>query len=220
MHAVLIAGSTIVVVGLIIFIFHRAEKKRTAQTEELASELGLDFHPKGDPTVQGTFGELRLFNHGHSRKFANMLTGEASGVEICIFDYRYTTGGGKHQHVHSQTVIGFRSELLSLPEFELRPEGMFHKIGQAFGYGDIDFDTHPLFSKKYLLRGPNEPDIRDLFEPEKLEFFEDFGKKLVSVEAGHNRLIFFRAGKRLKPEQIRDFMEEGFRMYALFKEAP
>ena len=30
-------------------------------------------------------------------------------------------------------------------------------------------------------------------------------------------MIFYRAGKRLKPEQIRGFMEEGFRVYGEFK---
>jgi len=42
---------------------------------------------------------------------------------------------------------------LKLPFFELKPENTFHKIGQVFGYQDIDFEAFPNFSKGYLLRG-------------------------------------------------------------------
>ena len=110
----------------------------------------------------------------------------------------------------------FHSPDLSLPSFELRPEHMFHKIGQALGYQDIDFDSHPTFSKQFLLRGPNEAAIRDFFTPELLEFFESHPG--VSVEAAGDRMIFYRASKRIKPEDVRSFMEAGFKIFARLKE--
>jgi hypothetical protein len=36
-------------------------------------------------------------------------------------------------------------------------------IVSAFGYQDIDFGNRPTFSSKYLLRGPDEPSVRNLF---------------------------------------------------------
>ena len=39
-------------------------------------ELGPQFHPKGDPTVQDASGHLRLFDRGHSRKTQNMISGQ------------------------------------------------------------------------------------------------------------------------------------------------
>jgi hypothetical protein len=63
-------------------------------------------------------------------------------------------------------VISFQSSLLSLPEFELRSENMFHKIGKAFGCQDINFESHPEFSKRYLLRGADEEAVRTFFTPE------------------------------------------------------
>lgn len=216
MYVALIVAGIVSVVGLLFFVSYWIETKRTEALRETAESLGLQFFPEGDMTVQTTLGRLRLFDQGRRRKFRNMMTGRANDVEIAIFGYRYTTGSGKHQHVHQQTVISFQSDLLSLPDFELRPEGMFHKIGQAFGYKDIDFDSHPTFSKRYLLRGPNEQAIRDVFDVDVLDYFEGL-KKGTCVEAGNNRLIFYRQGKRLKPEQTREFMEEGFGVYALFK---
>lgn len=216
MELPLIIVSVLGVVGLIVFLAHKAENARTEATRGIAEDLGLQFHAEGAPTLEAVLGKLRLFNQGRRRKFKNTMTGNANNVQIAIFEYRYTTGSGKHQHTHQQSVISFESEFLSLPDFEVRPEGMFHKIGQAFGYKDIDFETHPTFSKRFLLRGPNEPAIRDLFQPALLDFFEDL-KKGVCVEAGNNRLIFYRAGKRLKPEQIRELMEEGFGVYGMLK---
>ncbi|MFK7817573.1 MAG: hypothetical protein AB8G99_02545 [Planctomycetaceae bacterium] len=218
MESIWIIAGVLGLMGVIFYFSHAAAKRRTEAMEGIAQELGLDFFQESDSSVAVSLGKLRLFDRGRKKRFMNMMTGTANGVRIAIFEYRYTTGSGKHQHTHQQTVISFQSDLLSLPDFELRPEHMFHKIGQAFGYKDIDFATHPRFSKQYLLRGPGEQQIRELFEPALLEFFED-QKKGVCVEAGHSRLIFYRAGKRLKPEQIRDFMTEGFGVYSMLKQS-
>lgn len=53
-----------------------------------------------------------------------------------------------------------------------RPEHTFHKIISAFGYQDIDFGNRPTFSSKYLLRGPDEQGIRNLFIDALLGFYE------------------------------------------------
>lgn len=217
MHPVLIICVILAGVAVIVWIANTMEKNRISALEAVAQELGLDFIDKPGKDFAHHIGKTRLFNQGRSRRATNVMQGEANGVAVSIFGYWYTTGHGKRSHTHSQTVICFHSEQMNLPDFELRPEHLFHKIGSAFGYNDIDFASHPTFSKKYLLRGPNEEAIRDLFEPEKLEFFENLGKPLVSIEAEASRLIFYRAGKRLKPGYIRDFMEEGFRVYGLFR---
>ena len=145
-----------------------------------------------------------------------MISGVANGVSMAIFDYQFTTGGGKNQQTHRQTVISFKSEHLLIPDFEVRPENVFHKIGQAFGYGDIDFDSHPVFSKKFLLRGPDEPAIRELFTDEKLTFFENYLG--ICAEGGADQLLFYRARKIVKPDMINEFMTEGFSVYGQFKQ--
>jgi hypothetical protein len=216
MEVALVIIGILAVVGVIMIVAHKFEKTRSEQLRAVADQLGLQFHPNGDTAVQNAIGQLRLFNQGRGRKTRNMLSGRTEDVDVAIFGYRYKTGGGKHQHTHQQTVISFRSPNLSLPEFELRPEHTFHKIGQAFGYKDIDVDSHPVFSKRYVLRGQNEAAIRDLFTPEILEFFES--QKGVSIEAANDRLIYYRAGKRIKPENVRSLMEEGFRLYVLLKQ--
>ncbi len=217
MEGVAIVLGMVAVGGVILFAMRRYEQSRTQQFEAVAEELGLEFHPTGDPTVMEQVGRLRLFNQGRRRKSSNMLHGRTNDLDIAIFEYRYTTGSGKHQHTHTQTVFALQSPHLQLPDFEIRPEHFFHKIGQAFGYKDIDFDTHPTFSRQFLLRGPDEAAIRATFSPEVLDELET--RPGLSIEASRDRLIVYRGGKRIKPAEIRPFMELGFAVYSAFKAA-
>ena len=157
METALIIGGVILLIGVIIFFSHVYEKKRTEAMRAIADELSLSFHLEGDAVVEQTCQKLHLFDQGRGRKFRNMMTGNANNVSMAIFNYQYTTGSGKHQHTHSQTVIFFQSPELSLPEFEIRPEHMFHKIGKVFGYKDINFDSHPTVLKAVH---PARPDGR------------------------------------------------------------
>ena len=203
------------VIGGIFVVSHLQDKKRTEKLRQVADEMGLPFYPQGDDSLIGQLSNFPLFSEGRSKKIKNMLHGETSEVEVGIFDFRYTTGSGKSSHTHKQSVAYFRSPDLDFPDFALRPEHLFHRIGGVFGYQDIDFESHPRFSKSYLLRGNSEHKIRQLFNDEILAFFER--QTGLSVEGNGERLIFYRASKRVKPEEVRSFFEEGFRVFALLK---
>ena len=136
-------------------------------------------------------------------------------MDVFVFDYRYTTGGGNNSHTWRQTVILFESDQMQLPKFALRPENVFHKIGQVFGYQDIDFHSHPEFSKRYLLRGESEGDIREIFSSEVRSFYETDGK--LSTEAAGKQLIHYRAGKRVDPEKLTDLIREGVKVLTLLR---
>ena len=142
------------------------------------------------------------------------MRGKTQDLEVAIFDYRYTTGSGKHKHTWNHSVVCFRFVGTVLPVFSLRPENMGHKIGQWFGSQDIDFDTHRTFSKRYLLRGSDEAAVRGIFKKDVLDFYE--GKMGLCTEGAGNTLLFYREGTRTKPEGVRAFMEEGFGVLGLF----
>ena len=105
-------------------------------------------------------------------------------------------------------MIHFRSPALNLPEFALRPENLFDKIGDVFGGQDIDFESHPKFSKSYSLRGSDEQKVRETFTDEVLSSFEN--QTGISTEGGGDQLIFYRAGKRIDPDQVRSFKQGVF----------
>ena len=202
----------LLVVGGII-VAKLLQKKRRQAISAVAQEFCFSFAPKGDGTIQARLTGLHLFDQGHSRRVTNVLHGEAKGIEVAILDYRYITGGGKNSQTHKQTVIAFWSPMLSLPLLSLRPEHIFHRIGAAFGYQDIDFSESPAFSKRYLLRGQREDAIRNVFDRSVLSYFE--GTKGLSVEGAADCLAYYKAGVRVKPQEYRTFMEEGFQIFAL-----
>lgn len=189
------------------------EKRRTAALAQLAESLGLEFSTKGDSLLQDELKDLPLFTSGHGKKLTNLMQGESRDVTLAVFDYQYTTDSGEDSSTFRQTVACFRTLRMPLPPFSLRPEHFFHKLGQIFGYQDIDFPSHPKFSKRYLLRGQDEESVRRVFEEPVLDHFEQ--QTGVCLESDGSRLIYYRSSKRIKPLELRGFLEEAFAIYGL-----
>lgn len=209
----------VAVVGLLIAIgagvAMYTEKRRREALQEVADSMGLAFLPAGDQKLLSALSLLPLFGKGRSRQMANLILGETDDVTMGVFDYRYTTGGGKNSQTHHQTVVYFQAPDLQLPNFEMKPQHFFHGIGKIFGYQDIDFETHPRFSKAFLLRGQDEDRIRARFTPEVLSALEQMPG--ISLEGQGQQLVLYRESKRSKPDKLQESIQEGFRVFALFR---
>ena len=202
------------VIGAVLVVHHQMEKKRRGELDEQAQAMGLTYVIDDDGSVFQRMSDFNLFQTGRSRKIKNLITGETDEVLLAIFDYQYTTGSGKNQQTSRQTVASMESELLEIPPFTMRPENMFHRIGGMLGMQDIDFDDSPDFSRAFLLKSPFEEQVRQFFDSEILNFFAD--RKGVCVEAQPGKLIFYRAGKRIKPVELTGFLEDGYQVFGLF----
>jgi hypothetical protein len=205
----------VVLVGVAIVLAIQADKKRTEAFRLKAEELGWPFHPKGDEALLGRLGGFHLFSKGHGKKMKNLVYVQSTDGDVALFGYQYTTGRGKESHTHRQNVAYFQSTALNVPKFALRPENIFHKIGGVMGYHDIDFSSHPVFSKQYLLRGEDEHAIREAFTDEILTFFETQSK--VCVEGSVDELVYYRKGKRIKPDEVVSFLQDASEVFKLFK---
>ncbi len=177
---VLVIAVILVVGGIIWKVIVVFEKKRTEKFKLVAEQLGLPFYPQGDGSLiaslssapgqlglrsSGAAPGFPLFSQGKFKEFRNMFHGVTEHVDVAIFGYEYTVNPGaqhqrQHAHTFRQNVIYFRSPALNLPQFALRPENLFDKIGDVFGGQDIDFESHPKFSKSYSLRGSDEQKVR------------------------------------------------------------
>ncbi len=203
---VVMVVAVLALVGGIIAWVAKKERERTEQLAALAQTLGFTFEPTADLEVMKGFGDLPLYRNGHSKRLTNVLTGQAGERDLKLFDYRYTTGSGKNSHTWNQTVALFPRAGEGLPDLVLAPENIFHKIGSAFGYQDIDFDTSPEFSAHYLLRGPDEMAIRSVFSADALNFFAQ--QRGWHVEIAGGSVAVYRSDRRCKPEDVRPFLEE------------
>jgi hypothetical protein len=207
----------IIAFSLIIFaVGAYFEKKRREALSAVAEELAFQFRPNGDAELNQLLSGFELFNLGHSRRMTNLLQGKTSDLELNLFDYQYTTGSGKNRTTRTYSIFVARRPGMKLPEFSLAPENFLHKIGSLFGFQDIDFDSHPRFSSRYLLRGSDEEAIRTLFKPKVLDWFEEHGG--LTIEAKRDLVVFYKS-PRISPTQIRNFMAEGFEVLKVFDDA-
>lgn len=206
-----------VVIAAAIFISRIRRRQRTEAFQRIAAELGLDFTPEVGDRYAADLEHFELFNKGRSKNVSNLLQGTSDNRALAIFDYQYTTGSGKHRHTWHTTVLQIQFDGPELPQFSLRAESLWDKIASKFGSHDIDFDTHPTFSKKYVLRGENEPNIRAVFTPPILDYFE--AHPGLNIEAWGQTLLFYRLGKHVKPEEVNAFLADGLALLSLFNRA-
>ncbi len=200
------------IVGIVLLSQH-FDKKRTEALQAVAAELGMQFSGKADANLLSKLQVFTLFNQGHSRKMKNVMTAETEAVRLSLFDYRYTTGGGKNAHTHSLSVVAMEFATLHLPNFTIRPEGFLDAIGSALGLQDIDFVEDPTFSKAFVLKGSDEAGIRSFFNAELRNALTEH--RGCHMESAANMFIFRQGGQKT-PAQMRGLMEAGFKIYASF----
>jgi hypothetical protein len=216
-YPILVVGLLLLAMAVIGYLAYRAERARAEGLRRAAEEMGFEYAAAAPADgVRARFPGFHLFSQGRRPDVRNLIRGRAGGLEVSIFDYAYVTGGGKSRHTWRQTVLAFEVGDANLPGFSLRPQMWFHKVGQWLGFKDINFDTHPKFSRQYLLRsGEGEEDVRALFDDRVLEYYE--GHPNVCTEACGRHLVYYRAQKRIGPAEVRSFLEEGFEVLALFR---
>lgn len=98
-----------------------------------------------------------------------------------------------------------------IPVFTLDKEGVFERIFDrviAFtGYKDIDFELYPDFSKKFLLKGNNESEIRSFFTDEIIRFFENH--QIYHLESNGEALLIFNKIKLARTDETLEFINYG-----------
>ena len=100
-----------------------------------------------------------------------------------------------------------------MPPFQLRPEGFFDRVGAKLGMQDIDFESHPRFSELFVLKSVDEEGTRRFFDAALLTEFES--REGIRLEAERNRFLFIKPYV-LPTAQLREFINDGFRLFQLF----
>ena len=195
------------VVAFFLFSSYWAKRRRQG-LERVAQELGFSFEAKPAGLEAEGFMELPLLKRNTGISYA--LRGAAGTGEVVVLDVR--TGRGKG--AQTQTVALHRLAGKRLPVFEMRPEHILDRLGAAFGYKDINFESNPEFSKRYRLQGLDEMAVRELFHSGRLTFFEQ--QKGWSVEGAGEWLAVYRPARMLSHTQVRTFLEETGRVLTAF----
>jgi len=209
------------IVAVIVIITRMEARKRATALQTVAQEMGFQFvREKWDPQLKGQQIGTALFTGQSTPKFKNVMTGFAAGFETTLFDYSYSIDDGESSRTFAQTVAAFRQDLW-LPHFELRPEGLLDRIGEAFVHRDIDFDSHPDFSRRYFLRGTDQAGVRKLFGPSLLTFLEQLpADEKWHIEGNLTRLIIYQSDVEVEPGEFRSFLEKTTSIAKTFFNSP
>jgi hypothetical protein len=206
MEPYLFIGAIALFVGGMVYIGNVQQKRRTQAMGAFAGQMGWEFEE--NPPLLPELTAAEPFSSGRSHRMRNRLTRRHADETVSAFDFFYTTGGGKNAQHHRLTVV--RLPLTAgTPPFSVSAEHFFHRIAGVFGMQDIDFPEYPTFSKRYLLRGPDEAAVRRAFRPQVVEFFE-------SVEGifatSNGRDLFLWAAGLAPPTEIEGRLEMAFEL--------
>lgn len=200
--------------GAVVALALWSAAKRRKALAAVAQGLGWSFAEKA-PDHAAAFHGVPLFEQGRSRTTTNLLRGTFGGRAVEVFDYAYTSGSGKNRTTHHQTVVHFDEPALRLPAFSVRPEGAVMKLFAAFGYQDIDLPARPEFSKRFVLRGPDETAIRRRFDDPLPDVFD--ANRGVCVDGVGTHLFVFQAGRLTKPDALPDALTRAAEILRAFE---
>jgi hypothetical protein len=195
-----------VLIIIVVIVTWRKERDRTEALRSVAETAGLAFEPKAEVAAVRLLGDVQLFARGHAKRVTNLMTGRLGDQQAAVFDYWYTVGSGKGQRTTAQTVVLLPSAKGTLPDLQMAPENPLIKIAEAFGYQDIDIESAPEFSRRYIVRGADEEAIRAALYPDATSYFAEHEGWTVEVQSG--TVAIYRADNRPKPDDMRTFIEE------------
>lgn len=137
---------------------------------------------------------FNLFHHSYGTKeFQNVGHGTIDDLEITVFTFKNWWRVGRERRSYTYDVVCIQFNAPKLPAFTVYSESMWQRVRSLFGHNDIDFDSHPKFSRMYWLVGENEVAIRRVLTDEVIQYFEGITPPAVtevdSYAAVHYRLI-------------------------------
>jgi len=177
----------IIAIGIGIFAFY-ANMKRRQEWQQFANNHGFSYERYDSIGLPEKYSDYQLFKQGHSKKGYNLCLGKDKDLNICTFDYQYTTGSGKNQQTHFCTGIMAESSLIFKPLY-IRPENILDKIGAAIGFDDIDFESAE-FSKKFYVKCEDKKFAYDIIHARMIDFLLQCQK--ICIETRFQSVLFHR----------------------------
>jgi MFS superfamily sulfate permease-like transporter len=177
---------------------------RTLAILEFAQENNFKFENQDTNLDEWEFYNLTI--RKEIKSVTNILSFKQGGIQFKIADLTISSGAQTTIDIEKITVLKFSGNM-DVPEFYMRKAGMGNVVKTAMGNADINFDSHPDFSKKYELRSQDEKGVRAFFNESLLNRFEELTRIFFSGN-GKSLLIHQNTGLANK-DQIRKLIDIG-----------
>ena len=190
---------------------------RQKRLRNLATEKDFQFSSQVDWNTD-YFKKFHFFEIRPIERKYNSLKGSFRGISMSweIADITFNEGQAFTAETFNTTLMVLKLNK-KIPVFSMEKEGVLGKIFDrimAFtGYKDIDFEMYPDFSKKFLLMGNNESEIRSFFTEEIIRFFENH--QIYHIESNGNALLIFDKIKLARTDETIAFIDYGEKLAAI-----
>ena len=191
--------------------------QRQKRLRNLATEKDFQFSSQVDWNTD-YFKKFHFFEIRPIERKYNSLKGSFRGISMSweIADITFNEGQAFTAETFNTTLMVLKLNK-KIPVFSMEKEGVLGKIFDrimAFtGYKDIDFEMYPDFSKKFLLMGNNESEIRSFFTEEIVRFFENH--QIYHIESNGNALLIFDKIKLARTDETIAFIDYGEKLAAI-----
>jgi hypothetical protein len=210
--AVLFVG----ILTLLLLVHNRsASTSRPLALKQEGAQCNLAYSEK-DNTILGKLKFYKMYDAATLQaSAANVLRSKISPPDIWIFDYSAVVGPEPSSMRISQTVFYCYDPRMKVPGFRLFPANahLGKQSDVVFKYRPIPFTSSPRFSAQYRLVGPDEHEIRGLFTPDLIAYFEKL--KAVYVEGYGSELIMYYHKTLISPVRFSRFYQNAHSLYQL-----
>lgn len=184
---------------------------RQKRLRNLATEKDYQYNSQ----VEWNTVYLRKFHFFEIRPIErkdNVLRGAFEDLDVSweIADVTFNEGQAFTADTFNATLMVLKLNR-NIPIFTMEKEGvlekMFDRVMAFTGYKDIDFKMYPDFSKKFLLMGNDEKEIRSFFTKPVIRFFENH--HIYHVESNGEALLVFDKIKLARTDETIAFINFG-----------
>jgi hypothetical protein len=140
------------------------------------------------------------------------------GRRVGVADVFHTTTSVESSHTTGQTAAFYETPGLRFPSFMLQPEGPFLRAASAvLGIADIDFPSHPGFSRAYHLSAGDPEDTRELFTSSVLD--ELSRREGLYIQGEKQGILIYVPDELYGPAERAGFLGRAAEIFGLFEEA-
>ena len=205
---VILVGGVLTVIGLAA-LGAAARQRRRKALAAWAQSIGLTYAAERNPDLAARLPDFAVFHQGQNRYAFNVVSGTFEGREVVAFDYHYETrdtvtvrekdAQGRMRTRTKTRITHHRfSAVLMRPELQLkplliRPEGVFDKVADFFGRGDLDFESAE-FSRRYHVTAPDRRWAYDVLHARTIDFLLDQPRLVVEMDPHH--VLVMRPGQQ------------------------
>ena len=193
---------------------------RQNRLQNLANEKDYEYSNKVDWDTK-YLKNFHFFEIRPIERKSNCLKGTYKDLSVSweITDVTFSEGAAFTAETFNTTLMILKLNK-NIPVFTMEKEGVIEKLFDRViaytGYNDIGFEMYSDFSKKFLIMGNNEPEIRSFFTDEVIRFFENH--QIYHLESNGEALVIFNKIKIARTDETVAFIDYGKELATLLHE--